>query len=203
MDALPRAISFVDGQNLYHSAREVFGYSYPNYDVTALSLSVCQQEGWRLMECRFYTGLHHPQKDPFWYRFWTRKFSQMGRQSVKVTERQLRYLDVEIIQQDGTKITEAVGHEKGIDVRIALDIVRLTRGNFLDVVLLFSQDQDLAEAADEVKAIAQEQGRLVTVASAFPYSPQAKNRRGVDRTDWIRIDQATYDACLDPRDYRN
>jgi hypothetical protein len=26
--------------------------------------------------------------------------------------------------------------------------------------------------------------------------------RGIDRTDWIQVDRETYDACLDPRDYR-
>ena len=29
---LKRAVAFIDGQNLFHSAREVFGHSYPNYD---------------------------------------------------------------------------------------------------------------------------------------------------------------------------
>jgi hypothetical protein len=28
------------------------------------------------------------------------------------------------------------------------------------------------------------------------------DRRGIDRTDWIRIDRATYDSCLDRMDYR-
>jgi len=37
---------------------------------------------------------------------------------------------------------------------------------------------------------------------AFPSSPTSRNRRGIDRTDWIPIDRATYDACLDRRDYR-
>ena len=26
--------------------------------------------------------------------------------------------------------------------------------------------------------------------------------RGINGTDWIRIDRATYDACIDPNDYR-
>jgi hypothetical protein len=26
--------------------------------------------------------------------------------------------------------------------------------------------------------------------------------RGINGTDWIKIDRATYDACLDARDYR-
>jgi hypothetical protein len=31
------AIAFVDGQNLYHAAREAFGYTYPNYNVKTLA----------------------------------------------------------------------------------------------------------------------------------------------------------------------
>jgi hypothetical protein len=40
------------------------------------------------------------------------------------------------------------------------------------------------------------------MASAFPFSPASPNRRGINGTDWIKIDRATYDACLDSRDYR-
>ncbi len=25
---------------------------------------------------------------------------------------------------------------------------------------------------------------------------------GIYRTDWVKIDRATYDSCIDPRDYR-
>lgn len=202
MGALPRTISFVDGQNLFYCAHEVFGYTYPNFDVKALSTAICREQGWRLMECRFYTGLHHPKEDFFWYTFWTKKFAQMGRQGIKVISRVLRYQEVKTTRTDGTESAFRVGHEKGIDVRIALDEVKLARENFLDVVLLFSQDQDLAEVADEVKAIAQSQGRRIVVASAYPYGPQSGNKRGVDRTNWIRIDKALYDQCLDSRDYR-
>jgi hypothetical protein len=72
----------------------------------------------------------------------------------------------------------------------------------LDVAVIFSQDQDLSEAAAEVREIARSQGRWVKVVSAFPVSPKATVSRGIDRTDWFRIDQALYDSCLDPRDYR-
>ena len=34
---IKRAVAFIDGQNLYHAARESFGYTYPNFDVKALS----------------------------------------------------------------------------------------------------------------------------------------------------------------------
>jgi hypothetical protein len=55
--------------------------------------------------------------------------------------------------------------------------------------------------ADEVRALVRERGRWVKVASAFPDSPTRPYRRGVNKTDWIRIDWVTYNACLDPGDY--
>ncbi len=75
------------------------------------------------------------------------------------------------------------------------------RGEY-DVAVIFSQDQDLSEVAKELRVIAREQDRWLKVASAFPASITARNRRGIEATDWIRIDKATYDSCLDPRDYR-
>ena len=55
---------------------------------------------------------------------------------------------------------------------------------------------------EEIRAIVREQGRWIKLACAFPFSPTTRNRRGIEKTDWIRIDRATYDACLDRRDYR-
>ena len=47
--------------------------------------------------------------------------------------------------------------------------------------MIFSQDQDLSEAADEVRLIAREQGRWIKLASAFPFSPTARNTPGSTR----------------------
>ena len=74
--------------------------------------------------------------------------------------------------------------------------------NQYDVALIFSQDQDLSEVADEVRSISVSQNRWIKVACAFPVSPAVSNPRGINRTDWVPIDRATYDACLDPNDYR-
>jgi len=62
--------------------------------------------------------------------------------------------------------------------KTALDVVRMAREKLYDVALIFSQDQDLSEAADEVKAISVQQDRWIKVACAFPISPTADNRRG-------------------------
>jgi hypothetical protein len=43
--AVKRAIAFIDGQNLFHNARNAFGYTYPNYDVQKLAQAVCAVHG--------------------------------------------------------------------------------------------------------------------------------------------------------------
>lgn len=199
---LKRAIAFFDGQNLFHAAREAFGYSYPNYDPLELSLSITGMKGWRLEGVRFYTGVPDSRDDAFWNHFWAAKLAQMGREGLVTYSRPLRYQNRVVKLPDGSTHSELVGHEKGIDVRIALDIVGAVLENNLDVAIVFSQDQDLSEVADEVRAIAKKQDRWIKMASAFPVSPTSRNIRGINRTDWITIERAVYDKCLDPRDYR-
>ncbi len=126
----------------------------------------------------------------------------LGRQGVHVHSRPLRYRNQRVRLPDGSEHTFLTGEEKGIDVRIALDVIRMAHRGEYDVALVFSQDQDLSEAADDIRQIAREQRRWIKIASAFPVSPAGGNRRGVNSTDWITIDQTTYDACLDSRDYR-
>ena len=60
-----RTIAFIDGQNLFHAAKESFGYNYPNYDPRALAEIACKNNGWELTEVRFYTGVPDPGDNPF------------------------------------------------------------------------------------------------------------------------------------------
>ena len=65
-----------------------------------------------------------------------------------------------------------------------------------------SQDQDLAEVAREVRDISRSADRWLKVVSAFPAGSRATSTRGIDGTDWFRMEREFYDSCLDPRDYR-
>jgi hypothetical protein len=78
---------------------------------------------------------------------------------------------------------------------------RFPHRNEFDVVVIFSQDQDLSELASLIRQVAGFQNRWIKMASAFPDTPTAANRRGINRTDWCPTDKSTYDACIDPRDY--
>ena len=200
--AVKRAIAFIDGQNLFRCAKTAFGYTFPNYDVQALADDVCQQHGWQLLETRFYTGVPDVSDDAFWNHFWTAKLAQMGRQKIRTYSRSLRYRNQRFLLPDGTEHTILVGQEKGVDVRLALDFVGTAYQQSAEILLVFSQDQDLSEVADEIRQISAAQNRWIKMASVFPSSPTSTNRRGINGTDWIRINREIYDSCLDPRDYR-
>lgn len=205
--ATKRTVAFVDGQNLFHAAKEAFGYSYPNYDPLKLAQRICLDHGWQLVATRFYTGVPDATVRPSLYHFWNAKLNAMARRGVWTFQRPLRYRQQRAIVRNGFVAfsrggTFLVAKEKGVDVRIALDVVRLALENEYDVALILSQDQDLSEAADEVRMISIRQNRWIKRACPFPSSPTSRNKRGINGTEWIRIDRATYDACLDPNDYR-
>ena len=114
----------------------------------------------------------------------------MGSRGIRTFSRALRYRNQTISFSDGTLAVTLVGQEKGVDVRIALDIACFAlEGNF-DVALILSQDQDLFEAVQNVKKISMLQNRWIKPACAFPTSPTVQKTRGINGTDWIRIDRA-------------
>ena len=134
---------------------------------------------------RVYTGMHDARVRGALFKAWTAKLDRMRQAGAVVVTRPLAYDPV-----------SGRAREKGIDVRIALDLVRMGRKGQFDVAVIVSQDQDLREAVDELYDIALEYGRWMKIASAFVEVP-GKRQRGIDRTDWIRISPATYARNLE------
>lgn len=197
-----KAVAFFDGQNLFRHAKDAFGHYHPNYDPIKLFAAVCKDKGWKDSGVRFYTGTPGAKEDPSWHDYWTRRLLAMRRSGILVESRPLRYRENRQRLQDGTEHVFKTAQEKGIDIRIALDVIRMTLERSLDVAVIFSQDQDLAEVVKDIKEIAKTQDRWIKVASAYPYGPNASSPRGINGTDWIKIDEETYNRCLDKRDYR-
>ena len=196
------AMAFIDGQNLYRHAKAAFGHHHPNFHPMKLHDAVCRANGWRPNLVRFYTGVPGHAESPLWHGYWANRIRAMKRAGIVVTTRPLRYRQQTIRDSRGQEQDVSTPQEKGIDVRLALDVVRLARKRQYDVAVIYSQDQDLAEVVDEVKEIAKEQDRWIKLVCAFPSGPRATARRGINGTDWFRMDEAFYNACLDPRDYR-
>lgn len=145
----PRSLMlFIDYQNAYRRARDVFfpgsqsgrdGHLKP-MELGQLIVSRGGPDGtpYALAEVRIYSGRPDPKRD------W-RTFSAHRRQSQRwrldgatIIERQLRYPQ---------------GHpqEKGLDVALALDFVRLAMDGTFDVGVMMSTDNDLLPALGAVR----------------------------------------------------
>ncbi len=137
-----------------------------------------------------------------WHGYWKNRLLAMRRSGIVVTSRTLHYRSERVDLPDGSTQDVYVAREKGVDLRLGLDAVRLARVGKLDVIVIFSQDQDLVEVAREVRDISRSESRWLKVVSAFPSGSRATATRGIDKTDWFKMDETFYNACLDPRDYR-
>lgn len=196
------AMGFFDAQNLFRHAKDAFGHIHPNFDPKLLHNAVCAAHGWTPNLVRFYTGVPEQSRSLMWTGYWNNRVLALKRAGVHVTTRKLRYHEQTVSNPDGSTQLVTSVQEKGVDVRLALDIVKLARLKNFDVAVIYSQDQDLCEVVEEVREISKEQGRKIDLCCAFPSSATATSRRGIDKTQWFRMDQAFYDACLDHHDYR-
>ena len=140
-----------------------------------------------LKQIRFYTGVPDPHKgnvQEFWHGFWGNKLRYLGSQGVYVYRGRVN----------------AGGQEKGVDVSIAIDLIRMTYDRLFDVAILISQDADFIPAVKLAKGLARSQKRFIGLECAYPDNPL--RRRGIVGAEWFRIPKADYDIHRDPREYR-
>lgn len=194
-----RTVVFFDGQNLYHGARDAWApipqvpgsvYAYPSYDVEKLASQLVHRvPGRELEEIRFYTGVPSPHRgadEKFWHGFWGNKLRYLGSKGIHVYRGRVN----------------PGGQEKGVDVSLAIDLIRMTYEQRYEVAIIVSQDWDFGPAVKLAKEIARSQRRHLYFESAFVVGGNATYDRGVPGTFWVPIDKALYDACIDPADYR-
>jgi NYN domain len=199
-----RVCAFVDGYNLFKAAKQCFGYTFPNYDIKKLVEAVVAMAPRRqLVSAHFCIGIPTNLDDPVNNLWWTKKLAAMGRTGVVIETRHLKRRELRIHLDGIVRFDTTVPRlqEKGVDLKIGLDMVRAARNNTFDVALLFTQDGDLVEAVTEVQAIAAEQGRRIEVECAHPVAAGV-NSWPIKRTTQRQITKAVYDGCIDPTDYR-
>ena len=90
--------------------------------------------------------------------------------------------------------------EKGVDVRLALDLFRLGSKGRYDVAIIVSEDSDLDPAASDVYSL-RDNERWIAVENALPWGPNShtrwlasvRRRRVVDQELFSRIrDRSRY-----------
>ncbi|MHA2406054.1 MAG: LabA-like NYN domain-containing protein [Candidatus Hermodarchaeia archaeon] len=167
-----RVMVFIDGSNLLWTAKEWKGH--PGFQVDVLKLINTLAKNRRLIRPYFYCGQKTPPEEA------QLKFFH-----------KLRYSGVTVVTRP-LKQTGSRWMEKGIDVALVTDLLRLAFRNAFDVAIIVSGDRDFAKAFEEVKHL----GLKVEVA-AFDYAIGDELKRIADR--FISLDTIANDIELRAR----
>lgn len=198
-----RVTVFIDGANLLNSVKRRFGYREPNADISKLARAVVGLRPNRVVnDIYYYIGVPRVEHDAQKHQWWDRKLAAMGKLGVKSVRRHLkpRDLNIDLSGVVNHKSTTLKLVEKGIDLRLGLDLVKHTLARNFDIAVIFSQDGDLAEAVQDAFQIAATQRRRITVECAYPVdgiTPQ----HGIKHAYPLEFDRTVYDSCLDLTNY--
>lgn len=139
-----RVAIFIDGSNLYHALRSNFGRHDLNFSEFANRLC-----GNRFLFRTYYYNVLQSSSG--------RTDGIREQQDFLNALRETPYLEVRL---GGTKLSQGVAVEKGVDVMLATDLLHFAWNNLYDVAVLVSGDSDYAYALQAVKNM----GKHVEVA---------------------------------------
>jgi uncharacterized LabA/DUF88 family protein len=131
---------FIDGSNFYYSCKNIGILTYPNFDFEEFVNSLVNQD--MLVEKTYYVGAIRPQQD--------------DKKSTKLMSKQMKFFSY--LKSNGWIITKGYMlktnnkyHEKGVDVKLALDLVLGAVDDTYDKAILISSDTDLIPAIEQVQ----------------------------------------------------
>lgn len=200
MNSKKQAVFFIDGQNLFNKVKTHYGYQHPNFDVVNLCQNLAKRKNAEVEKIHFYSGLPGQTENPHWHDYWLRRMDSLSNQGVDVFNPPIKYRMREDRGYDGQMRKTLHGSEKGVDVKIAIDMFKEgLKGT--DLIIVLSQDNDLAVAAKEIQTYARETGKAIEVCSAFPTHGH-RSTRGIEGTIWMPFTKEFYDANIDPMDFR-
>lgn len=172
MDPDERIVIFIDGSNFYHGLKATYGTA--RLDFHKLSLALTQDR--KLIRTYYYNAPVIKQDDEERYRRQQRFFEMLYKTP---------YLTVRLGRLEKRPDGKII--EKGIDVKIASDMLRLAYSDSYDTAILVSADGDYADAVEGVK----EQGKHVENAY-FNRGSSYHLRKACDR--FVEITSQIIDA---------
>lgn len=171
-----KVMIFIDGSNLYHSVRSVHGRT----DLNFASFSQQLAAGRQLLRTYYYNAAVDQAKEPQRYSNQQRFFDSL---------RRVPRFEVKLGTLVYRNFPQVPPYEKGIDVRLATDMLTHAFRQNYDVAILVSGDNDFADAVQAVKDL----GRTVEIAL---FGNPGSSRRLRDVADnVIALDANFLSAC--------
>ena len=170
-----KAIIFIDANNWYHNVKQWFKPG--NIDIIKLNKLISKEYNLDVTEIRWYTSMPSIKDNKLTYQIQRAFLGGLQKQGIKIIARKLQRLSnnelkkkrqdfIEswdlcnvckpIVEESFLDIAENKQKEKGIDVWIAIDMVKEAVQNNLDVAVLISGDADFVPAFDLIKEVKKE-----------------------------------------------
>jgi len=168
-----RVVIFIDGSNLYHCFGEEFGTA--NIDWCEFGNVLCK--GRKLIRIYYYNATVRREDGEKRYRDQQRFFDRL---------QMIDYLTIRLgrLVKRGHTVTE-----KGVDVKLAVDMLRLAHNDAYDTAILVSGDGDFADALEAIQDLGKH------TENAFCKTGSSLHLRQVcDK--YVLVDQTMIKACL-------
>jgi uncharacterized LabA/DUF88 family protein len=208
---MKKAIIFVDANNWYHNIKGWFTPS--EIDICKVADIISKEKDLEITEVRWYTSIPSIEDNKLDYMKHMNFLSILREKGVKIITRKLQRLSnkeilkkrqellsswdlckvcLPIVQESFLDISNHVKKEKGIDVWIAIDMVKEALQNNVDCCVLISGDADFVPAFSLIKEIGKE------VLSCFV--PRGYSNELRQKFSYKLLNKETLNGCF--RDYK-
>lgn len=160
---MDRVAIFIDGSNFYHALKASFGKAQIRFDALASALTDYSPDR-KLLRVYYYSAAYNQTANPDEYAKQQTFFNKLRRTpylSLTLGRLEPRSIEIDLDSGQRDAIEKIVGGplptvthvEKGVDVQLAVDMVRLAVADTYDVAILISADGDFAPAVEAVKQL--------------------------------------------------
>ena len=170
-----RAILFIDANNWYHNVKNWFKPS--DIDILKLKDLISDERGFEILEIRWYASMPSIEDNPLIYKNQRSFLGHLEKQGIRVITRKLQRLSTKeirkkrqelldswdlcknckpIVEESFLDISDNHQKEKGIDVWIAIDIVKEAINGNIDCAVLMSGDADFVPALNLIEEVGKE-----------------------------------------------
>ncbi|PIN71487.1 hypothetical protein COV77_01835 [Candidatus Pacearchaeota archaeon CG11_big_fil_rev_8_21_14_0_20_30_13] len=187
-----KAIIFVDANNWYHNVKK---WCKPStIDIKKLSEFISREKDLEFKEIRWYTSMPDMGDNPLIYKNQRAFLGYLEKQGIKIITRKLQKLSTKEVKKKRQEFIESwdlcevckplveasfldmadnFQKEKGIDVWIAIDMVKEAIKDNLEVAVLISGDADFVPAFSLIKGIGKE---VLSCSVPFGYSSELRQK---------------------------
>ncbi len=155
---MKRVAVFIDGSNFYNGLRDNVGRM--DVDFYRFGERLAEMAGGQLLRIYYYNAKVDPEFDPDNHEKQQRFITHLAH-TPHLTLRLGKLVYYQVRSDDNTRKHYAV--EKGLDVKLALDLVKLAVNRACEVAVIVSGDKDLSEVVEYGKEMG-----LEVVSAFFP-----------------------------------